>query len=337
MAQDITSSIDRTGLTGADPTVDKADMLNAVNDLITVINSILNGGQPFDQINFEAATELTIATGAVTVSQTYHTVDTESDAATDDLDTITGAAGDLLFLRAAHTDRTVVIKHGTGNVITFDGSDVSLDDTNKTVQLARFGATWYVLPVAVSTLDASAITFTPAVNADWNSDADPGNVDDALDQLADARTAFAILRDEKSTGTDGGGASATTWNARNLNTEVYDNQNIVTISANQFTPIAGEYLLEATAPGVEVVNHRLRLYNVTGAAVVDEGQNTRTPNTADGDTSMAHLRTIFTANGTDAYRIDHYTQTAQATNGLGSAVSDGSNEVYLEIILRKIG
>ncbi len=33
--------------------------------------------------------------------------------------------------------------------------------------------------------DAADVTYTPAVAADWNGDADPGNVDDALDQLAE--------------------------------------------------------------------------------------------------------------------------------------------------------
>jgi hypothetical protein len=41
-------------------------------------------------LNYAAATELTIATGAITVTQSQHTVDTEADAASDDLDTISG-------------------------------------------------------------------------------------------------------------------------------------------------------------------------------------------------------------------------------------------------------
>ena len=36
--------------------------------------------------------------------------------------------------------------------------------------------------------DASSITFTPTTAADWDSDADPGDVDDALDQLAERAT-----------------------------------------------------------------------------------------------------------------------------------------------------
>ena len=36
--------------------------------------------------------------------------------------------------------------------------------------------------------DASSLTYTPASNADWTGSADPGNTDDALDQLADRVT-----------------------------------------------------------------------------------------------------------------------------------------------------
>lgn len=78
----------------------------------------------------DASTELTIAVGVITVTQTYHRVDTAADAATDDLDTIGGVAeGQIVILRAEHTDRTVVLKHGTGNLVL--GADISLDDVNK--------------------------------------------------------------------------------------------------------------------------------------------------------------------------------------------------------------
>jgi len=38
---------------------------------------------------------------------------------------------------------------------------------------------------ALGSVDASAVTFAPTTVADWNGSADPGNTDDALDQLAD--------------------------------------------------------------------------------------------------------------------------------------------------------
>ncbi|MBU1173685.1 MAG: hypothetical protein KKD44_29290, partial [Proteobacteria bacterium] len=80
-----------------------------------------------------AATELTIAAGAITSSQSLHTVDTAADDATDDLDTINGGTdGQLLAIRAAHVDRTVVIKHEIGNIST-GGTDITLDDLSKYV------------------------------------------------------------------------------------------------------------------------------------------------------------------------------------------------------------
>jgi hypothetical protein len=147
--------------------------------------------------------------------------------------------------------------------------------------------------------------------------------------------AIARLEDQKSTTTVGGGASATTWNARDLNTEVSDPDNIVTIASNQFTPIAGDYDLDAWAASWKVDRQRLRLYNVTQSAVVDTEGLDSASGAGDSVSVPAHLYARFTANGTDAYRIDHYTSGAQASNGLGFPVSDGSNEVYMTIVLRK--
>lgn len=80
--------------------------------------------------------ELTISSGAVTITGANHTIDTESDAASDDLDTINGAVdGAVLVLRAANAARTVVVKHNTGNIVTPDGSDITLDETSKVVTL----------------------------------------------------------------------------------------------------------------------------------------------------------------------------------------------------------
>lgn len=74
--------------------------------------------------------ELTIATGVITATGAYHTVDTEGDAASDDLETITaGDDGQLLRLRIEDDARNVVIKT-TGNIVTPYGDDVTLDTTS---------------------------------------------------------------------------------------------------------------------------------------------------------------------------------------------------------------
>jgi hypothetical protein len=78
-----------------------------------------------------APTELTIATGAVTVTQSNHTIDTEADAASDNLDTIAGMVADQIYLlRPASAARTVVIRDTavstTGNIRTPFAQSISL-------------------------------------------------------------------------------------------------------------------------------------------------------------------------------------------------------------------
>ena len=142
----------------------------------------------------------------------------------------------------------------------------------------------------------------------------------------------AVITDEKATTTDGGGSSATSWNARDLNNEQYDKDGLVTISSNKFTPIANDYKLHAVAPAVGVAQlHRLRLYNVTQASVFQEGPGVKHNSANDG--GLATLDCDFSADGIDEYRIDHYTSVATATNGLGWAIDDGSPEIYLVVIL----
>lgn len=274
-----------------------------LGQLDQAITNLLAGALTFSQIRLATPTELTIATGAVTVTNSYHTIDTEADAASDDLDTISGGSvGDLLFIQAANTARTIVVRHnggGTGNIRFGNAADQSLDETYKILAFLFDGTNWNYV----------------------------GSISSGL--------SFAVLRDEKSTGTNGGASSAATWNARNLNTEVSDTGSIVSIAANQMTPVSGTFVMMANALAREAGQHRLRLFNVTGAASVDEGLNAQ--NTAAAAlATMATLFTVFTANGTDAYRIDHYTTSAKATNGLGTAVGDGTNEVYLEILLIKV-
>lgn len=87
--------------------------------------------------------ELTIATGAITITSGYHRVDTQSDGGTDDLDTISGGTtGQMLVLRAENAARTVVVKNGTGNIQLDGAADFSLDDVQDTVSLLYDGTNW---------------------------------------------------------------------------------------------------------------------------------------------------------------------------------------------------
>lgn len=110
------------------------------------------------KVFFPDKSELTIATGEITVTGVSHTVDTESDAASDDLDTINGGAdGQILILRPDNTARDIVLKHGTGNILTIDGNDLTLDNTEKSVlmQYDAALASWVIIasPTSITVLD----------------------------------------------------------------------------------------------------------------------------------------------------------------------------------------
>ena len=96
----------------------------------------------------QAGPTLTIASGAVTLSENTHAVDTEAASASDDLDTINAGPvpdGGLVLIHAAHDARSVVVRHGTGNITTLHGDDITLDASNHTVLLRRAGAGWHVI------------------------------------------------------------------------------------------------------------------------------------------------------------------------------------------------
>jgi len=107
------------------------------------------------------ASELTIAAGAVAVTGNHHYIDTQGDAATDDLETLGGspADGDVVFLYAANDARTVVIKHNAGDIYCWGGSDVTLDANNKAVQAIYSGlySRWMVLGGATSSGGGSSL------------------------------------------------------------------------------------------------------------------------------------------------------------------------------------
>lgn len=99
----------------------------------------------------DAVTELTIATGVVTATQGYHTIDTAADGATDDLDTINGGVvGMILAITPANTARTVVAKHGTGNLKLASGADKTLDSTDEWLFLFYDGSDWQMLSNTVA-------------------------------------------------------------------------------------------------------------------------------------------------------------------------------------------
>ena len=83
-----------------------------------------------DPMQVADSTTLTLGTGAVTATRTYHVIAAESGT-TDDLDTITAAADNTFVLIQADSGDTITVKHGADNISLTGAQDVPLsgDDT----------------------------------------------------------------------------------------------------------------------------------------------------------------------------------------------------------------
>lgn len=110
----------------------------------TTVNGQLTASS---QLNLAAQTQLTIATGIVTATKSYHTVDTEAGVSSDDLNAINGGEdGDILVIRAANDSRTVVAKNNTGAADNLKlNGDFTMDDAKDTLTLIHDGSNWIEL------------------------------------------------------------------------------------------------------------------------------------------------------------------------------------------------
>lgn len=144
---------------------------------------------------------------------------------------------------------------------------------------------------------------------------------------------YAVICDQKAVSTYGGSATSGSWQTRDLNTELYDPDGIVSISSNQFTLSAGSYLIIASAPACGVNAHTARLYDVTGASEIQIGTVQHTDNGRFlNTTSFVYARVSPTAS--NVYRIDTRVTTSVSTYGLGNQ-NDWSANIFTVVQIYK--
>jgi hypothetical protein len=115
-----------------------------------------------------------------------------------------------------------------------------------------------------------------------------------------------------------------------------DNTATASLTANQFTLIAGTYRIRASAPAYRVDRHQIRLWNATDANVVAYGTCENADSAANGLTrSTISYRFTITANKT--FEIQHQCLTSEMVDGFGlpNAFSVGNNQIYTVVELLK--
>ena len=145
---------------------------------------------------------------------------------------------------------------------------------------------------------------------------------------------YAVVSDQKTTGT-GGGTSSTSFVTRDLNAEVFDPDNIVTVASNQFTLIAGTYIIEWQCPHFRSNSATTVLYDITGSANVETGTSGYSASAGNYTVGLSTgiARVVISANNT--YDIRMKVSAAKTTSGFGLA-ANGDPETYTVVKITKI-
>ena len=135
-------------------------------------------------------------------------------------------------------------------------------------------------------------------------------------------TSYAIIADVKASNADGGTFTSGAWRTRDLNTELLDVDNIVSISSNQFTLQAGTYLIVFSAPAHNANSHQTRLYNISTSLNVQYGQSAYSGSSSSMTTYSRGAVRVTIASST-VFEIQHRCASSTSTYGLGVGTSGG--------------
>ena len=137
----------------------------------------------------------------------------------------------------------------------------------------------------------------------------------APEWVSKSKAPDAVMEDQKAAGTSAQAYTPSAWTTRNLNTEAYDPDGLVSIASNQFTPTVNgwvEWLVEVQGSG------KTRLRNITDSTTDSNGTTTSGNLTFGGG--------AVTAGKT--YAIQYY----QAGSGASLAGVNQGVEVYMRVM-----
>jgi len=148
-------------------------------------------------------------------------------------------------------------------------------------------------------------------------------------------TSYAIIGDVKANDVDGGTFTSGAWRTRDLNTELFDPDGIVSISSNQFTLQAGSYLIEAIAPAYRTNRHRMKLYQTSGTPADIALSISCFSSNLYGDQTNADLSARVTISSATTYEIRHQADVSHSTFGFGVGANFSTTELYTVVKIFK--
>ncbi|MCW5772041.1 MAG: hypothetical protein KIT16_10435, partial [Rhodospirillaceae bacterium] len=135
---------------------------------------------------------------------------------------------------------------------------------------------------------------------------------------------------------------ANTWTKRQINIKSQDPDNIVSLSADEFTLDAGKYLVRWNAPSVAYLSAprtRHRLWNLTDGSLVALGssQSYQSGSSANTGNTMEHGAAVLSMAVAKTYCIQYYCTTSYPGDlGVHDGLALGI-EVYTSIEIVRLG
>ena len=235
----------------------------------------------------------------------------------------------------ATDDLEVVGIQSVGNIVTPADSSVSTaklaDDSVTLDKMAGLARGKIIVgdasgdPSALTVGAANQVLKSDGTDVSWG--ADSGGL----------FASYAFIVDQKTQASDSGTFTSGAWRTRDLQTTISDTDTIVTsLTSNEFTLAAGNYLIKWHAPAKYVEENQTRLYDVTGTAAVQVGSSafnyTNHPTYVCEGPSSGVAR--VTPSGSNVYRIEHYGHLTRATDGFGPP-ADIDVEIYTMVEIYK--
>lgn len=143
------------------------------------------------------------------------------------------------------------------------------------------------------------------------------------------------IRDEQSSGADGGTFVSGAWQKRTLNTTKTNEISGASVSTSVITLPAGTYYLDAVAPAFSVGGHKAKWRNTSDNSDTIIGSSAQTSQ-SDFDSSPAFVNGRFTIAGTKNFELQHRCTVSEGTKGFGEASSFSVVEVYADIKIWKV-
>jgi tetrahydromethanopterin S-methyltransferase subunit F len=328
----LATDIDASKLTQGNLSVDRLANNSITNDkLATGIDASKIVGLPPATIADGAVTNIKLASDidASKLTQGTLSVDRLADGSISDAK-LTG------IIASKITGTLSAAQIGSG---TIDNSKLASDiDASKltagTIPVSRLGV---ILPAGpVSSRPASAAEGTLRYNSD----------DKKMEYYNGVNWYYttpkiAVVKDAPSSGSNGGG-SISGWQIRNLNLKEGDDS-FLSLSSNQFTLSPGEYVIEASSPGVGSDIMRVALVNATNLSEAYYGTSEFNAS-ANGSQSSSFLKAFRTLTASTSYEIRFYVQNSRLSDGLGKAslvpsIDGGSpppSEIYTQVKITKL-